>query len=84
MPGLRIVKSYRINHVFVSLICVCVEIGLSDEQTYMFASNGLFPTPIGRHAKTAQVNKIKSKFKFLGKFMAKAVMDSRMVSCVKK
>ena len=52
-----------------------------DEFTeYKFAPSGLFPIPLGRHTKAATVNKVKAKFKFLGKFMAKALMDSRMVS----
>lgn len=46
---------------------------------YRFSPCGLFPTPLGRHTKAATVNKVKAKFKFLGKFMAKALMDSRMV-----
>ena len=45
----------------------------------MFSPTGLFPAPIGRHAKSSLVNKLKTKFKFIGKFMAKALMDSRMV-----
>ncbi|KAG4072120.1 hypothetical protein HA402_015619 [Bradysia odoriphaga] len=47
--------------------------------TYVNAQYGLFPTPIGRAAKTSQLTRLKAKFKFLGKFMAKAVMDSRML-----
>lgn len=35
--------------------------------------------PISHSAKQVQIARIKSKFKFLGKFMAKAIMDSRMV-----
>lgn len=48
--------------------------------TYVNAQYGLFPAPIGRAAKMSQITRMKTKFKFLGKFMAKAVMDSRMVS----
>lgn len=47
---------------------------------YIHSSVGLFPAPLGRSAKSNHVAKIKGKFRFLGKFMAKAVMDSRMVS----
>ena len=47
---------------------------------YMHSAKGLFPAPLARNAKAAHVNKVKAKFKFLGKFMAKALMDSRMVS----
>ena len=51
-----------------------------DGHTYVFNAAGLFPAPLARNAKMSHVNKIKSKFRFLGKFMAKALMDSRMVS----
>ena len=47
--------------------------------SYVNAAHGLFPIPLGRAAKLSQISRVKSKFKFLGKFMAKAVMDSRMV-----
>lgn len=47
---------------------------------YVNAAFGLFPSPLGRTAKLSQISRLKTKFKFLGKFMAKAVMDSRMVS----
>ncbi|XP_070173831.1 E3 ubiquitin-protein ligase TRIP12-like isoform X3 [Littorina saxatilis] len=46
---------------------------------YIHTSKGLFPAPLARNAKAAIVNKVKAKFKFLGKFMAKALMDSRMI-----
>lgn len=46
---------------------------------YVNASHGLFPISLSKTAKTSQISRLKFKFKFLGKFMAKAVMDSRMV-----
>lgn len=46
---------------------------------YIHAHNGLFPAPLGRNAKSSVVSKVKAKFKFLGRFMAKALMDSRML-----
>lgn len=52
----------------------------NDGRMYVFSATGLFPSPLARNAKMSHVNKIKSKFRFLGKFMAKALMDSRMVS----
>ena len=58
------------------VLCVGEEGGV----LYMFSPCGLFPAPLGRHVKSATLTKIKSKFKLLGKLMAKAVMDSRMVS----
>lgn len=59
-----------------------VEKDSSDEETgieYTHSVCGLFPAPLARNAKAAVVNKIKAKFKFIGKFMAKALMDSRML-----
>jgi len=53
--------------------------GADDTNLYMFSPCGLFPAPLGRNTKASPVNKIKSKFRFLGKFMAKSLMDSRMV-----
>ncbi|XP_070496016.1 E3 ubiquitin-protein ligase TRIP12 isoform X2 [Chironomus tepperi] len=46
---------------------------------YVNSSHGLFPISISKTAKTSQISRLKFKFKFLGKFMAKAVMDSRML-----
>ena len=51
---------------------------------YVNAPFGLFPMSLSRTAKTSQISRLKFKFKFLGKFMAKAVMDSRMVSLIIK
>ncbi|XP_049857305.1 E3 ubiquitin-protein ligase TRIP12 isoform X2 [Schistocerca gregaria] len=47
--------------------------------SYIHSPVGLFPTPLPRTAKSSTVAKVKSKFRFLGKLMAKAVMDSRML-----
>lgn len=47
---------------------------------YVDSRNGLYPAPLGRNAKASTVTKVRQKLKFLGKFMAKALMDSRMVS----
>lgn len=46
---------------------------------HIFASQGLFPAPLARNAKTSVVNKVKSKFRFLGRLMAKCLMDSRLM-----
>ncbi|KAK8722450.1 hypothetical protein OTU49_012219 [Cherax quadricarinatus] len=46
---------------------------------YVNASNGLYPLPVPRNMKSAHMTKLRTKFRFLGKFMAKAVMDSRML-----
>lgn len=52
----------------------------SHSSTHAFSPTGLFPGPLGRNTKVSQTVRVRSKFRFLGKFMAKAVMDSRMVS----
>lgn len=51
----------------------------SHGKEYVHHPTGLFPAPLGRGAKVGQIGKTKTKFRFIGKFMAKAVMDSRMV-----
>ncbi|RZC38081.1 E3 ubiquitin-protein ligase TRIP12, partial [Asbolus verrucosus] len=51
----------------------------SHNSEYVNCAAGLFPAPLPRGAKVGQITKAKSKFRFLGKFMAKAVMDSRML-----
>ncbi|KAI8498816.1 Ubiquitin-protein ligase [Branchiostoma belcheri] len=53
--------------------------GNQDGTLYVHSSLGLFPQPYGRTAKLGHVTKAKIKFRFIGKFMAKALMDSRMV-----
>jgi len=49
------------------------------ENGYINPMHGLFPTPIPWNTKVSHLAKLKTKFKFLGKFMAKAIYDSRMV-----
>lgn len=49
-------------------------------KSYVIVGTGLYPKPLARNAKPAQVAKTKAKFKFIGKLMAKALMDSRLVS----
>ncbi|XP_074599417.1 E3 ubiquitin-protein ligase ctrip isoform X2 [Brevipalpus obovatus] len=46
---------------------------------YVYSPGGLFPSPIGKPTKSAHVSKVKSRYKLLGKFMGKAISDSRMV-----
>lgn len=53
--------------------------GRTPDNIYMFSSCGLFPSPLGRSTKVSQLVKVKSKFRFIGKLMAKAVMDSRLL-----
>lgn len=52
---------------------------VTNDRPFVIAPFGLFPTPLGHAAKLSQISRLKTKFKFLGKFMAKAIMDSRMV-----
>ncbi|CAF1553813.1 unnamed protein product [Adineta ricciae] len=46
---------------------------------YVDVHHGLYPAPLGRNAKAGVVTKVRQKFKFLGKLMGKALMDSRMI-----
>ncbi len=46
---------------------------------YVHSATGLYPVPLARNAKSSQRNRLKSKFTFIGKFLAKAVLDNRMV-----
>lgn len=49
------------------------------EAGYVNNPQGLFPMPIPWNTKVSHLAKLKTKFKFLGKFMAKAIYDSRML-----
>lgn len=51
----------------------------SESDIYVHSPEGLYPNPLSRTTKLPHQVKMKSKFKFLGKFMAKAIMDSRLV-----
>ncbi|XP_025418550.1 E3 ubiquitin-protein ligase TRIP12 [Sipha flava] len=51
----------------------------SESDSYVYSPEGLYPNPISRTTKLPHQVKMKSKFKFLGKFMAKAIMDSRLL-----
>ncbi|XP_012145194.2 E3 ubiquitin-protein ligase ctrip isoform X3 [Megachile rotundata] len=51
----------------------------STETGYVNAPHGLFSMPIPWSTKVSHLAKLKTKFKFLGKFMAKAIYDSRML-----
>lgn len=53
--------------------------GGSDTSGYVHSPVGLFPAPIPRTTRVSQLMKLRNKFRFIGRFMAKAVMDSRMV-----
>ncbi|XP_066594446.1 E3 ubiquitin-protein ligase TRIP12 isoform X2 [Prorops nasuta] len=53
--------------------------GNPTESGYVNPIHGLFATPIPWNTKVSHLAKLKTKFKFLGKFMAKAIYDSRML-----
>ena len=58
--------------------------GQNHGQLFFFSTNGLFPAPINIHGKQSSkqqshLTKIKQKFKFFGKFVAKAIMDFRVL-----
>ncbi len=46
---------------------------------YVHSDTGLYPLPLPRNLKSSLKTKLKNKFQFLGKFMAKAVLDNRMI-----
>jgi len=60
--------------------------GLTDNQTmpikdnYVYSASGLFVSPLAKSTRMSTVSKTKNRFRLLGKFMAKALVDSRMVS----
>jgi len=54
--------------------------GASTTPQYIHSPTGLFPCPLGPNTKLSVVEDVCSKFRFMGKLMAKAIMDSRMVS----
>ncbi|NWW84907.1 TRIPC ligase, partial [Rhynochetos jubatus] len=53
--------------------------GNQEGTKYIHNLQGLFALPFGRTAKPAYIAKVKMKFRFLGKLMAKAIMDFRLV-----
>ncbi|KAK2538306.1 Trip12 [Columba guinea] len=53
--------------------------GNQEGTKYIHNLQGLFALPFGRTAKPAHIAKVKMKFRFLGKLMAKAIMDFRLV-----
>src|SRR6218665_523101 len=55
-------------------------VGCEAEQQYFYSSCGLYPAPLPKNPKPTLLRRIKSKFSFLGKFMARALIDCRIVS----
>lgn len=64
-----------------TVVALCID-GDSGDMEYVHSPVGLFPAPLGPSTRFSIVEDVCSKFKFLGKLMAKAIMDSRMVSSV--
>ena len=54
--------------------------GASSTPQYIHSAVGVFPAPLGPSTPFSVVEQVCNKFRFLGKLMAKAIMDSRMVS----
>lgn len=52
----------------------------SSTPQYIHSPVGVFPAPLGPSTPFSVVEEVCGKFRFLGKLMAKAIMDSRMVS----
>ena len=77
------IKSRSSNHEIEPVIKTQshkhVDVHDKNQIKYMFSPSGLFPVPLARNVKSATLTKIKNRYKLLGKFMAKALMDSRMV-----
>jgi len=46
---------------------------------YVHSATGLYAAPLARSSKNAQRQRLRTKFNFLGRLMAKAVMDGRML-----
>jgi E3 ubiquitin-protein ligase TRIP12 len=53
--------------------------GHNQNSFFFFSPNGLFPAPLAKNAKSQLVTKIRNKFKVFGKFVAKAIMDFRVL-----
>jgi E3 ubiquitin-protein ligase TRIP12 len=46
---------------------------------YVHLSAGLYPVPLARNTKSSHRNKVKAKFQFICRFIAKSVLDNRMI-----
>ncbi|KAK3738539.1 hypothetical protein QZH41_012052, partial [Actinostola sp. cb2023] len=53
--------------------------GAEDGAMYINAPSGLFPAPVAKNTKAATLTKLRSKFRFLGRFVGRAVLDFRMI-----
>lgn len=55
------------------------KVAIEPAKKYVCSPNGLFPLPLARNTKLGNVSRLRNRYKLLGKFMAKALMDSRMI-----
>ncbi|GCC17505.1 hypothetical protein chiPu_0017579 [Chiloscyllium punctatum] len=69
-------KKDKTAHQLTTLIVLS---GSQEGTRYIHNPRGLFPVPFGRNTKPAHVAKVKMKLRFLGKFLAKAIMDFRLL-----
>jgi hypothetical protein len=77
LVAIVLLNIYQVNTLYPSFISIDKETPMLE---YVDTRNGLYPAPLGRSAKANVITKVRQKFKFLGKLMAKALMDSRMVN----
>ena len=71
-------KKMKVNIFFLhSFVIDKYDLGARECVEYVYSDTGLYPLPIARNCKSSHKSKIKNKFQFLGKFMAKAVLDNR-------
>ena len=68
----------RVKFVAIpKLTCEGIEEAMDEDEStsdcveYVHSDTGLYPLPIARNCKSSHRTKIKNKFQFLGKFMAK-------------
>lgn len=47
---------------------------------FVIAQRGLYPLALSRHVKQGQLDKMKTKFKLVGKLLGRALLDGRIVS----
>lgn len=72
-------RELGLQAISLVLLPVSVPTGASSMPQYVHSPVGLFPAPLGPSTRLSIVEEVCGKFRFLGKFMAKAIMDSRMV-----
>jgi E3 ubiquitin-protein ligase TRIP12 len=53
--------------------------GYNQNSLFFYSPSGLYPAPLAKSTKTQLVTKIRNKFKVFGKFVAKAIMDFRVL-----